>query len=250
MVGAAENAASKNGGAVIKRRVGRPRSDLARVLDALFYRLRNPGPWRDLPERFGPWKTVHHWVTVWANNGLWIRILRKISKSGPGSIRLVDGSHVPVHQSGANPRQNAGPQQTGKTRGGRNTKIMALTDAPGRAVAINIVPGNVYEGHHVEDLLVHQSACRLIGDKAFDDDRLRGKLRDKGHTPYFPHKKNRKHKKLVPKRLYRIRYRIENFFCRIKRWGSIAVRREKLASHFSVLVHFAAVIDRLSFSVG
>ena len=28
------------------------------VLDALFYRLRNAGPWRDLPEGFGPWRTI------------------------------------------------------------------------------------------------------------------------------------------------------------------------------------------------
>ena len=250
MVGAAENAASKNGGGVIRRRVGRPRTDLSRVLDALFYRLRNPGPWRDLPKEFGPWKTIHHWVTVWSKNGLWVRILRLICNRRPGSVRLVDGSHVPVHQSGANPRRARGPQQTGKTRGGRNTKIMALTDADGRAVALSIIPGQAYEGHHVEDLLENQCRTVLIGDKGFDDDKLRGRLNSNGHIPLFPSRKNRKHTKLIPKRLYRIRYRIENFFCRLKRFGSVAIRREKLASHFSVLLHFAAIIDHLKSPVG
>jgi transposase len=59
-VGAAEKEAHKNGGAQVNRG-GRPRADLSLLLDALFYRLRNAGPWRDLPERFGPWSTVRSW---------------------------------------------------------------------------------------------------------------------------------------------------------------------------------------------
>ena len=92
-------------------------------LDALFYRLRNAGPWRDLPERFGPWQTVHGWHNRWAANGLWTKILKTLTKRSRGRVRLVDGSHVPVHQSGCNPTKSSGPAQMGKTRGGRNTTI-------------------------------------------------------------------------------------------------------------------------------
>jgi hypothetical protein len=53
MVGAAEEAAHKNGGAQVNRG-GRPPTELDVLLEALFYRLRNAGPWRDLPEHFGP----------------------------------------------------------------------------------------------------------------------------------------------------------------------------------------------------
>ncbi|QIF02257.1 transposase [Roseimicrobium sp. ORNL1] len=40
------------------------------LLDGLFYRLRNAGPWRDLPERFGPYSTIHGWHSRWAKDGL------------------------------------------------------------------------------------------------------------------------------------------------------------------------------------
>jgi transposase len=58
MVGAAQAAAQKNGAL---KAGGRPRAGLDMVLDALFYRMRNAGPWRDLPEGFGPWRTIYGW---------------------------------------------------------------------------------------------------------------------------------------------------------------------------------------------
>ena len=37
---------------------GRPRRDHRQVLEGIIYRYRTGVAWRDLPERFGPWKTV------------------------------------------------------------------------------------------------------------------------------------------------------------------------------------------------
>jgi transposase len=45
--------------------------------------------------------------------------------------------------------------------------------------------------------------------------------------------------------LYRERYRIENCFCRLKRWASIDTRRDKLASRYLSLVTFASVMEWL-----
>jgi transposase len=247
VVGAAEKAALKNGGAWIGKRVGRPRADLSLILDALFYRLRNAGPWRDLPERFGPWQTVHGWHNRWAANGLWTKVLKTLTKRSRGRVRLVDGSHVPVHQSGCNPTKSSGPAQMGKTRGGRNTKIMALTDWRGRVINLRLIEGQAYEGHHVVELIDEGAALIIVGDKGFDDDKLRAELRKLGHVPQFPGRKSRKHKVFVPKSLYRVRYRVENFFCRLKRWGSAATRRDKLAVNYLSLISFASAIDWLKF---
>jgi hypothetical protein len=41
----------------------------------------------------------------------------------------------------------------GKTRGGRNTKIMALTNARGLALKLSLIEGQAYEGNHVVELL-------------------------------------------------------------------------------------------------
>ena len=95
---------------------------------------------------------LYSWFRLWAGHGGWARLLKTVAKSG-GVVRLVDGTHIPVHQSGCNPRGGAGGQAMGRTLGGRNTKLMALTDPCGRLLAAKLVAGQDYEGKPVWDLL-------------------------------------------------------------------------------------------------
>jgi len=136
------------------------------VLDALFYRMRNAGPWRDLPEGFGPWRTIYGWHRLWAREGLWARMLARMARKVRNRIRLVDGTHVRVHQCAANPKGGAAAQAMGKTRGGRNSKIMALTDVRGLPVKLSLIEGQAYEGHHVIELLDDPRGLMVVGTKA------------------------------------------------------------------------------------
>ena len=217
------------------------------VLDALFYRLRNAGPWRDLPEGFGPWRTIYGWHRLWAREGLWARMLARMARKVRNRIRLVDGTHVRVHQCAANPKGGAAAQAMGKTRGGRNSKIMALTDVRGLPVKLSLIEGQAYEGHHVIELLDDPRGLMVVGDKGFDDDKLRKQLEEVGAGHCFPSKSNRKKKRRLNKKLYRQRYRVENFFCRLKRWACASTRRDKLALHFLSLIQFASIIDWLRY---
>lgn len=244
MVGAAQAAAQKNGRLKVG---GRPRAGLDRVLDALFYRLRNAGPWRDLPEGFGPWRTIYGWHRLWAREGLWARMLTRMTRKVTSRIRLVDGTHVRVHQCAANPAGGAQQQAMGRTRGGRNTKIMALTDGRGLPVKLSLIEGQAYEGHHVIGLLDEPRGLMVVGDRGFDDDKLRQRLEELGASHCFPSKSNRKHKRKLDKKLYRQRYRVENFFCRLKRWACASTRRDKLARHFLSIIQFASIIDWLRY---
>ncbi len=40
---------------------GRPWRDHRQVVNGVLWRLRTGAPWRDLPERYGPWQTVYEW---------------------------------------------------------------------------------------------------------------------------------------------------------------------------------------------
>lgn len=153
--------------------------------------------------------------------------------------------HILVHQSAANPQGGAALQAMGKTRGGRNTKLMALTDWRGRLINFKLIEGQAYEGKHVLCLLPRGQNWTVVGDKGFDSDKLRHALEARGYLHCIPGKSNRRTKLRYSKRLYRRRYRVENFFCRIERWASLAMRRDKLAAHFSSLLAFAAIIDWL-----
>lgn len=237
------------------------------VLDALFYRLRNAGPWRDLPDEFGPWRTIYGWYQRLARQGIWERLLRRLAGRAKSRIRLVDGTHVVVHQCAANPAGGAQKQAMGRTRGGRNTKIMALTDGRGLAVKLLFIEGQAYEGKYVIPLLEAPEGLMLVGDSraqrdsqlqaarrarrsrgnGFDSDPLRQQLEQLGVSHCIPNKSNRRKKRRLNKKLYRQRYKVENYFCRLKRWASASKRRDKLASHFLALIQFASVIDWLRY---
>ena len=214
------------------------------VLDAFFYRLRNAGPWRDLPAEFGPWESIYGWFRLFAREGIWARMMRMVAKP-KGKIRLVDGTHFRCHQSATNPRGGAAAQAMGATRGGRNSKIMALTDSRGMPTALKLIAGQEYEGKHVTDLLPEGTRVLVVGDKGFDDDKLRAEIEALGHSHCFPTKANRKEKRAFSRKYYKLRYAVEHFFRRLKRWGCTATRRDKLAENFLAWVEMASVIEWL-----
>lgn len=51
-------------------------------IEAVLYRARTGLPWRDLPERFGPWKTVYNRFYNWAKRGV---LGRNISAASGGA---------------------------------------------------------------------------------------------------------------------------------------------------------------------
>src|SRR5215213_3796875 len=55
------------------KRGGRWR-DHRQVLNGILFRTRAGIPWRDLPERYGPWETVYKRFARWEADGTWARI--------------------------------------------------------------------------------------------------------------------------------------------------------------------------------
>jgi transposase len=54
---------------------GRPWNDHRMVLNGILWALHTGAPWRDLPERYGPWQTVHNRFRLWTRDGTWAKIL-------------------------------------------------------------------------------------------------------------------------------------------------------------------------------
>jgi transposase len=52
-------------------RQGHRWNDHRLVIDGIFFRTRTGCPWRDLPERFGNWKTVYNRHRRWSGDGTW-----------------------------------------------------------------------------------------------------------------------------------------------------------------------------------
>ena len=70
-------------------------------IDAVLYRLKTGIPWRDLPERFGKWKTIHTRFNRWAQKGYWERIFKDLQLDYDEDGVLIDASIVRAHQDAA-----------------------------------------------------------------------------------------------------------------------------------------------------
>ena len=131
----------------------------------------------------------------------------------------------------------------GRSRGGRNTKIHALADAKGRLIAILLSGG---EAHDCPPRRAPEPQSevtrRLLGDKAYDSAELREALDERGTKPVIPNRCNRKQPFNFNKRLYKLRWRIENAFNRLKDFRRIATRYDKLARNYLASVCLAAAL--------
>ena len=66
-------------------------------VDAVIYRARTGIPWRDLPERFGPWKSVYNRFANWARKDAWQDLFRELQIDVDETASIVDGTNVRAH---------------------------------------------------------------------------------------------------------------------------------------------------------
>jgi transposase len=86
---------------------GRPWSDRRQVLNGVLWVLRTGAPWKDLPERYGKYQTVHRRFQNWVRSGVMEKILLAIPQDlkDRGGLDLrecfIDGTFVPAKKGGA-----------------------------------------------------------------------------------------------------------------------------------------------------
>ena len=59
---------------------GRPAKDHRTIINGILWVLRTGAPWRDLPERYGLWRTVASRFYRWRKDGLWDRLLTLVQQ--------------------------------------------------------------------------------------------------------------------------------------------------------------------------
>src|ERR1700689_4755120 len=67
-------------------------------VEAVIFRAKTGLQWRDLPDRFGPWKSVYNRFANWARKGHWATIFRELQLEVDETGSIVDGSVVRAHQ--------------------------------------------------------------------------------------------------------------------------------------------------------
>jgi transposase len=72
--------------------------DTRLFLEAVLWRVRVGGPWRDLPPGFGEWNSVFRRFRRWAQRGVFQRIFEAVSGDPDFEYVLIDGTMISVHQ--------------------------------------------------------------------------------------------------------------------------------------------------------
>jgi transposase len=86
---------------------GRPWSDRRTVLNGILWILRTGARWQDLPERYGPYQTVHRRFQSWVRSKVLEQVLLAVAQDlkDRGGLDLrecfVDGTFVPAKKGGS-----------------------------------------------------------------------------------------------------------------------------------------------------
>ena len=89
--------------------------DHRQVVNGVLWKLRTGAPWRDLPDRYGPWRTVYARVARWQRDGTWDRLLAHVQTKSDAVGEVVwevsiDSTTVRAHQHSAGARKKGAPR--------------------------------------------------------------------------------------------------------------------------------------------
>ncbi|WP_394816038.1 IS5 family transposase [Streptomyces gibsoniae] len=257
---------------------GRPRVEDRQVINGMVYKIRTGVSWRDLPERYGPWKTVYTRFRRYALHGVFTRALQQIQASADAAgdidwLVQIDTTIVRAHQHAADTgrkggsidRTNRNDHALGRSRGGLTTKIHLACDGKGRPLAVLLTAGQRHDSVCARPLLERirvprtgrgRPRCRpdhVIADKAYSSRGLRAYLRRRNITHTIPekqdqmgHRRNRGRRGGRPpvfdRATYRRRNIVERCFNQLKGFRGLATRYDKTATSYEAAVSLASIL--------
>jgi transposase len=258
------------------RQAGHPFSDPRPLLNGILWVLHTGAPWRDVPERYGPWETVFKLFNRWRAAGIWVRLVTSLldELDDRGQIDhdlwCIDGSVIRASRAAAGataegdpPRQLGGPKRAqmqeppdhalGRSRGGFGTKVHRLCDSHGFIVGIHLTAGQVHESTTFETTvarrLLHQRPgqrlwpLRIAGDKGYSYPRIRRWCQRRRVAAVIPTRSNQPRDEQFDKEGYRQRYIVEQVVGWYKEYRSLSTRYEKLAVNY-VALWLVAILDK------
>ncbi|MFJ1753322.1 IS5 family transposase [Kitasatospora sp. NPDC088134] len=200
---------------------GRPWRDHRQVVNGVLWRLRTGAPWRDLPERYGPWQTVYRRFAQWEKDGTWAALLREVQvrDDAVGAVEWtvsIDSTAARAHQHAAGARKKGtGPEDEsddpaavarrealGRSRGGLTTKIHLGVDGRGLPLSIVLSTGNTADCTMLPAVLdairvprvgagrPRTRPDRVVADKAYSSRKIRSLLRRRRIRATIPERRD------------------------------------------------------------
>ena len=200
--------------------------------------------WRELPKKYPPYQTCHRRFQQWVREG---QAGRHLARTGRGVARPREtatggGFYRRLLHGG-----KKGGLAVGPTKRGKGTKIIALADDHSLPLAVSIESASPHESQLVEGVLGHSFLdtlpARLIGDKAYDSDRLDRDLAERyGIEMIAPHRGRAPEPAQDgrPLRRYRRRWRVERLFAWLHHFRRLVIRWEYHVENFFGMVRLGS----------
>ncbi|MFE2996672.1 IS5 family transposase [Nocardia sp. NPDC059246] len=204
------------------KKAGRPPKRTKRqLLDGIRWRIRCGAPWRDVPDRYGPWQTIYGLFRRWQRAGVWAYLFKAVQAFADAEGRItwdisVDSTIARAHQHAAGARRD-GHQQAeppggvedepddhalGRSRGGWTTKIHLACEQARKTLSLVVTAGQrgdspqftaVLDGIAVPRLGPGRARTRpdtVRADNAYSSAANRAQLRKRGIKATIPIKKD------------------------------------------------------------
>ncbi|MYS79595.1 IS5 family transposase [Streptomyces sp. SID5474] len=188
------------------------------LIDGIRWRTRAGVPWRDVPERYGPWQTVYGLFRRWQRDGTWKRILERLQADADARGLItwdvnIDSTICRAHQHAAGARKKALQREPpggvavepddhalGRSRGGLTTKIHLACEQGQKPLSVLVTAGQrgdspqfaaVLDGIRVPRIGPGRPRTRpdrVRGDKAYSSRANRALLRRRRIACTIPEK--------------------------------------------------------------
>ncbi|WP_184829849.1 IS5 family transposase [Streptomyces griseomycini] len=256
---------------------GRPRVEDRQVINGMVYKIRTGISWRDLPERYGPWKTMYTRFRRYALDGVFTQPLQQIQAHADAAGHIdwlvqIDSTIVRAHQHAAATGRKGGgtgdepdDHVLGRSRDGLTTKTHLACDGKGRPLAILVTPGQRHDSVCARPLLerirvprpgpgrLHCRPDQVIADKVYSSRCFRAYLRKRGIAHTIPEKTDQRRNRLrrgghggrppgFDRGAYWRRNTIGRCFNRLKGFRGIATRYDKTATSYEAAVALASFL--------
>lgn len=226
-------------------RSGRKPIPARKVLEAALWILNTGAQWHMLPQCYPSYKTVHRRFQQWCQN----QVLREALTALANQLRessQIDESECFIDATFASAK--GGGVEIGPTRRGKGVKIMAIVDRHGLPLAVCTHAANHHEVTLVQltfdFYMIEAKPENLIGDRAYDSDKLDEQLRSEGIEMISPHRMGRVRPATQDGRRlrrYQRRWIVERFFAWMQWHRRLLTRWEFYPANFLGFVQLGAI---------
>jgi transposase len=237
-------------------------------------------PWRDVPERYGPWQTCADRLYRWRRDRTWDHILAhaqtRLDAVGEVVWEVsIDSSTARAHHHAGGARRrpsraddkkgicHPADEALGRSRGGLTTKVHLACDGRGRPLSIVITPGHRHDSTQLAPVLdgirvprpggrgrPRTRPDRLIADKGYSYPHCRHLLRRRQIPHTIPERRDQRAQRtsrpgrplIFDKIIYARRNVVERCINRLKQWRGLATRYEKRAVNYRAMVVLASIV--------